>query len=98
MDKLIADIKTWRKEALSDWVKQFPGITVQFAFPDSKIVALAGKVKKVGSEDDLIAALEECGYCIPESFISSYTKDLYCCISNSLKESHLSPQLQDQFD
>jgi len=57
MDKLIADIKTWRKEALTDWVKPFPGITVQFAFPDDRIDALAGKVKNVGNKDDLIAAL-----------------------------------------
>jgi hypothetical protein len=46
----------------------------------------------------LIAALKECGYSIPGSFISSYTKDLYRCISSSLKESHPSPQLQEQFD
>jgi len=98
MNKLIADIKTWRKEALSDWVKQFPEMTVQIGFPDSRIVALAGKVKNIGREDDLIAALKECGYSIPASFITAYTKNLFCWISNSLKKSHPSPQLQDQFD
>lgn len=98
MAKLIADIKTWRKEALSDWAKRFPEMTVQIAFPDSRIVTLAGKVKNIGSEDDLIAALKECGYSIPASFITAYTKDLYSCISNCLKESHPPPQLQDQFD
>jgi hypothetical protein len=166
MAKLIVDIKTWRKEALSDWVKQFPEIgglnlkssseisglglfyiknsraligqifyifcfcifcffrralgifpdishtdicdnfcgsiskimTVQIAFPDSRIVALVGKVKNIGSEDDLIAALKECGYSIPASFITAYIKDLYSCISNSLKESHPPLQLQEQFN
>ena len=98
MDKLIADIQAWRKEALQDWVKPFPEMTIQIAFPDSRIVALAGKVKNVQSEDDLITALKECGYSIPASFITAYTKDLYSCISNSLKESHPLPQLQEQFD
>ena len=98
MDKLIADIQAWRKEALQDWVKQFPEMTIHIAFPDSRIVALAGKVKNVQSEDDLITALKECGYSIPASFITAYTKDLYSCITNSLKESHPLPQLQEKFD
>src|SRR5271154_5229420 len=98
MHKLIADIKTWRNETLVDFAKKFPDLTVQIVFPDSKIVVIAGKAKNMGSEGDLIVALKECGYSIPESFISSHTKDLYHCISSSLKESHPLPQLQEQFD
>ena len=98
MHKLIADIKTWRNETLSDFANKFPELTVQVVLPDPKIVVIAGKAKNMGSEDDLIVALKECGYSIPGSFISSHTKDLYRCISSSLKESHPSPQLQEQFD
>jgi Helicase conserved C-terminal domain len=98
MQKLIVDIKTWRKATLDDFAKQFAELTVEIVFPDTKIVALAGKAKNVATEEDLIAALEECGYSIPGSFISSYTEDLYRCISGSLKESHPPPQLQEQFD
>jgi hypothetical protein len=84
MNKLIADIKTWRNETLGDFANKFAELTVQIVLPDPKIVAIAGKAKNMGSEDDLIVALEECGYSIPESFISSHTKDLYRCISSSL--------------
>jgi len=98
MDKLIGDIETWRNKALRHWVKQFSEITAKFVFPDSRIVMLAHKVKNIGSEDDLIAALQECGYSIPGSFMTEYTSGLYSCISNSLKESHPQPQLQEQFD
>src|SRR5579859_5453576 len=58
MEKLISDIKSWRKETLSDWVKRIPEMTVEIAFPDPKIVALAGKVKNIGSEDDLKVTLK----------------------------------------
>jgi hypothetical protein len=97
MDKLVADIKSWRKETLDDFSKRF-ALPVEIVLPDYKVAAIAGKMKNVGSEDDLIAALKECGYSIPASFISPYTKDLFFCISNSLQESHPSPQLQERFD
>jgi len=58
---------------------------------------LASKAKHVQSEDDLIATVKEYGYSIPATWISAYTKDLYDCILESLKESHPPTQLQEQF-
>jgi superfamily II DNA helicase RecQ len=97
MDKLVADIKSWREKNLQHIAKRFAGMSVEVVFPDDEIVALAGKAKYVRSEDDLIVAVKECGYGIPASWISTYTKDLYHCICESLKESHPPTQLQEQF-
>ena len=98
MDKLIADIKIWRQEALNDFASRFPELTVQIIFPDKRVMTVAGKAKNIGSKEDLIGALEECGYAFPESVIFKYTEDLYRCISDSLRESHPPPQLKTQFD
>lgn len=97
MDKLIVDIKSWREKNLQHFEKRFAGMSVEVVFPDDEIVALAGKAKYMRSEDDLIVAVKECGYSIPASWISAYTKDLYDCIHESLKESHPPTQLQEQF-
>lgn len=98
MDKLISDIKTWRQEALNGLVSRFAELTVQIVFPDKRIVAIADKTKNIGSKEDLIGALQECGYAFPESVIFSYTEDLYRCISDSLKDNHPPSQLKEQFD
>ena len=98
MDKLIADIKIWRQEALNDFASRFPELTVQIIFPDKRVMTVAGKAKNIGSKEDLVGALEECGYAFPESVIFKYTEDLYRCISDSLRESHPPPQLKTQFD
>lgn len=94
--KLVEDIKAWREDALKDLAKGLAGMTVKIIFPDDKIAAIATKAKHIWNEGDLIAALKECGYSLPESFISAYTEDLHDCIRRSLEQSQPPPQLEQQ--
>ena len=95
--KLVEDIKVWRGDALKGLAEGIAGMKVEIIFPNGNIDALTNKAKHIRSEDDLRAALKECGYSLPASFISNHIKELYDCIERSLKESQPPAQLEQAF-